>query len=189
MLMKKSKQVTYHLFMILTVCLLFLTSPSFAQMIKGFPIDDEKDFGADCEIISATVTSKFSKEVYAWEFLFVILWPYFVLSTSFFPDIFSHFIVVNCPKQDTYDVILTEALTKGTGKISEIENDINDQGEQVIRRITEINVKVVMVKQSNELKFPGALFVLTRESSEGSKTIYKVYRYWQDLHQTSVDWI
>ena len=87
-------------------------------------------------------------------------------------------------------MILTETLTKGTAKISEIENSVNNQGEKVIQRITENNVKVVMVKQSNELLYPGALIVMTRDSSgDENNAIYKVFRYWQEVHKTSVDWI
>ena len=87
-------------------------------------------------------------------------------------------------------MILTETLTKGTAKISEIENSVNNQGEKVIQRITENNVKVVMVKQSNELLYPGALIVMTRDSSgDVNNAIYKVFRYWQEVHKTSVDWI
>ena len=47
-----------------------------------------------------------------------------------------------------------------------------------------------MVKQSNELLYPGALIVMTRDSSgDENNAIYKVFRYWQEVHKTSVDWI
>ena len=61
---------------------------------------------------------------------------------------------------DTFDVILTEFLANTT--LSQIVNDVNDDGDQVIRRISQQNVKVSMVKPSNEALYPGSIIVLTK---------------------------
>ena len=69
-------------------------------------------------------------------------------------------LVVSCPKKKTYDVLLTEFFANST--LSEIEDGVNENGDQVIRRITETDTTVVKVKRSNEALFPGALIVMSK---------------------------
>ena len=95
-------------------------------------------------------------------------------------------LVVSCPKKKTYDVFLTEFFANST--LSEIKNEVNENGDQVIRRITETDATVVSVKRSNEALFPGALIVLSKEKSENGFEIYRVTRYWQEVYH-KFDWI
>ena len=69
-------------------------------------------------------------------------------------------LVVNCPKKKTYDVFLTEFFANST--LSQIEDGVNENGDQVIRRIAETDATVVLVKKSNEALFPGALIVMSK---------------------------
>ena len=96
-------------------------------------------------------------------------------------------LVVSCPKKKTYDVLLTEFFANST--LSEIKDGVNENGDQVIRRITETDTTVVKVKRSNEALFPGALIVMSKETSENGYEEYRVTRYWQEIYQTSSNWI
>ena len=42
-------------------------------------------------------------------------------------------LVINCPRTDTYDVILTELLANTT--LADIVNEVNEDGEEVVRKI------------------------------------------------------
>ena len=48
---------------------------------------------------------------------------------------------------------------------------------------------MVLVKKSNEALFPNALIILTKTKDENRNEVYRVTRYWQEQHQTSVNWI
>ena len=70
-------------------------------------------------------------------------------------------LVVNCPREKTYDVFLTKH-------------------EGGAPKLKEKGVNVIIVKESNEARFPGALIVLTKDSKNGNE-VYRATRYWSEV--------
>ena len=127
-------------------CLFLQTVYCQTSFIEGFEIDNSGAYGRDCEMISASVTSKYNKNV-------------------------SHqvlFIVINCPREDKYYVFLSKMMTNTT--ISEIQNEDKDD-ENFIRRIDVQNSKVTMIKKTNEEEnlFKDGLIVVSKNETQGAR--------------------
>ena len=87
-------------------------------------------------------------------------------------------------------MILTELLANTT--LSDIENEVNEDGELEVRRLSLKDVKVSLVKPSLESLYPDSLIVLSKKvDSDGGSSdhqLYSVTRYWKDVHNTP-NWI
>ena len=106
-------------------------------------------------------------------------------------------IVINCPREDRYTVILTEMMANTT--FTNIVNEIkgaqdsvvtDDASKDYIRRIEVTNVKVAFVKFSNERADPlyetSVIVVSLNEASDAVSGQYTVTRYWQNIY---TNWI
>jgi len=98
-------------------------------------------------------------------------------------------LVLNCPREKRFEVILTEMMANTT--ISEITNEIQglddseytaDTDLDYTRRVTVTNVIVTFVKASNEVSDPlykNSLIVVSKnETSAASANQYTFTRYW-----------
>ena len=101
------------------------------------------------------------------------------------------FKVINCPRDNSYEVILSEMMANTT--ISKIQNEYkgaidefapDDDQKDHIRRATVTAVDVAFVKRTNEvsdaIKSLGLVVVSRAEKSKAEQ--YSVTRYWQDLY-------
>ena len=107
------------------------------------------------------------------------------------------FLVINCPLQGTYDVVLSEMMFNTTiGEIVNGEKELtNSQVPKetksgLIRRLTFSKVKVVNVKKSNEIEFlyANSVIVVSKNEKKGALTNQvTVTRYWQSVYSGFIE--
>lgn len=106
-------------------------------------------------------------------------------------------LVINCPREDTYEVFLTNLMQNTT--LSAITNEIigkddkdftDDPDLDFTRRILVEDIKVAFVKKTNEVGDAtlkdGLIVVAKNETSGAGSNQYSVTRYWQNIY---TNWI
>ena len=101
-------------------------------------------------------------------------------------------IVINCPRTDTYEVILSEMMANTT--LTDIVNEVKGAQDSIVpsdpeldytRRVTVTDVKVAFIKKSNERSnkmYEDALIVVARnQTANAGPNQYSVTRYWQNI--------
>ncbi len=106
--------------------------------------------------------------------------------------------VINCPREDKFDVILSVMMANTT--IPDIQNEIkgsddtvvtSDTEKDYIRRLSFTDVKVEFIKKSNEvankLHRRGLIVVTRNETANAGPNQLTVTRYWQNVYTNWVE--